>query len=137
MLTLKKLRTWDFYSCFPVAVEMACQMLNLAIDDPRGFTVTGGLPYAGGPASAYTLHSLAAMVGRLRENPGDRGLVTGNGWYLTKHSAAVLSSAPKPTAEFCADLVDPLPAAGAAREPKIVNTDATGRGEIEGLHRAL
>jgi acetyl-CoA C-acetyltransferase len=76
---------FDFYSCFPVAVELACQELGLAEDDPRGFTVTGGLPYAGGPASNYTLHALAALRQRLRERPGAQGLVTGNGWYLTKH----------------------------------------------------
>ena len=37
----------DLYSCFPVAVEMACEELGLAEDDPRGLSVTGGLPYAG------------------------------------------------------------------------------------------
>jgi acetyl-CoA C-acetyltransferase len=84
----------DFYSCFPSAVEMACRMLGLEIDDPRGFTVTGGLPYAGGPGSAYTLHSLATMALRLREQPDARGLVTGNGMYLTKHAASVWSARP-------------------------------------------
>ena len=83
---------FDFYSCFPIAVEMACEMLGLDVKDSRGFTVTGGLPYAGGPASAYTLHSLAEMVVKLRKERGSKGLVTGNGWYLTKHSAAVLAS---------------------------------------------
>ncbi len=85
----------DFYSCFPVAVEMACEMLGLDEDDPRGFTVTGGLPYAGGPGNNYTLNSMATMLERLRAQPGAKGLVTGNGWYLTKHSACVLSSAPR------------------------------------------
>ena len=61
---------FDFYSCFPVAVEVACDMLGLDESDPRGFTVTGGLPYAGGPGNAYTIHSLAAMVERLRRGPG-------------------------------------------------------------------
>lgn len=84
----------DFYSCFPAAVEMAIRMLGLDVDDPRGFTVTGGLPYAGGPGSAYTLLSLATMTDRLRERPGDIGFVTGNGFYLTKHAASVWSTAP-------------------------------------------
>jgi acetyl-CoA C-acetyltransferase len=92
---LEEIAAFDFYSCFPVAVEMACDMLGLAEDDPRGLTVTGGLPYAGGPGNGYTLHALAAMVERLRREPGARGLVTGNGWYLTKHSALVLASAPR------------------------------------------
>jgi acetyl-CoA C-acetyltransferase len=93
--SLEAVGHFDFYSCFPVAVEMACEMLGLAEDDPRGLTVTGGLPYAGGPGNDYTLHAVAAMVERLRRDPGARGLVTGNGWYLTKHSAAVLASAPR------------------------------------------
>ncbi|HME73788.1 MAG TPA: acetyl-CoA acetyltransferase [Myxococcota bacterium] len=96
--TLAELHAMDFYSCFPVAVEMACEMLGLSEEDPRGFTVTGGLPYAGGPGNNYTLHAVAAMVERLREVPGRQGLVTGNGWYLTKHSACVLASAPRPGA---------------------------------------
>jgi acetyl-CoA C-acetyltransferase len=94
--TLGELDALDFYSCFPVAVEMACEMLALPEDDARGFTVTGGLPYAGGPGNNYTLHAVASMVERLREVPGRRGLVTGNGWYLTKHSACVLASARRP-----------------------------------------
>jgi acetyl-CoA C-acetyltransferase len=85
----------DFYSCFPVAVEMACEMLGLDEGDPRGFTVTGGLPYAGGPGNNYTLHALATMAERVGAEPGAKGLVTGNGWYLTKHTATVVSSAPR------------------------------------------
>jgi acetyl-CoA C-acetyltransferase len=59
--------------------------------------VTGGLPYFGGPANDYTTHSLAQMARELREGRGRTGLVTGNGWYLTKHSAAVLSVEPPGT----------------------------------------
>ena len=93
--TLDEIDLIDFYSCFPVAVEMACEMLSLDESDSRGLTVTGGLPYAGGPGNGYTTHSLAAMVERLRERPGALGLLTGNGWYLTKHSALVCSTAPR------------------------------------------
>jgi acetyl-CoA C-acetyltransferase len=68
-------------------------MLGLDEGDPRGLTVTGGLPYAGGPGNNYCLHAVAAMLERLRARPGAKALVTGNGWYLTKHSASVLASA--------------------------------------------
>jgi acetyl-CoA C-acetyltransferase len=84
----------DFYSCFPSAVSMACEMLGLAGDDSRGLTLTGGLPYAGGPGNSYSFHSLATAVTRLREKTGEHALVTGNGWYLTKHSATILSRRP-------------------------------------------
>lgn len=121
----------DFYSCFPVAVEMACQMSGLDLDDKRGFTVTGGLPYAGGPASAYTLHSLATMVNKLRGKTSEKGLVTGNGWYLTKHSAAVLSSEPHPVSLPKAGLVSSLPSGAMETKPCEVNEKADGTGTIE------
>ncbi|MDZ7678611.1 MAG: hypothetical protein U5K29_08655 [Acidimicrobiales bacterium] len=91
---LDEIDLFDFYSCFPSAVEMACRMLDLELDDPRNFTITGGLPYAGGPGSAYPLHSLATMHQRLRERPDAKALITGNGFYLTKHAASVWSGLP-------------------------------------------
>jgi acetyl-CoA C-acetyltransferase len=89
---VEKVAHFDFYSCFPVAVGFAMDALGLSLDDPRGTTVTGGLPYAGGPGNNYTTHAIAAMVDRLRAEPGKIGLVTALGWYLTKHSAGVYSS---------------------------------------------
>ena len=120
---------FDLYSCFPVAVEMACKVLGLEIDDPRGFTVTGGLPYAGGPASAYTLHSLAEMVRCLIENPGHTGMVTGNGWYLTKHSATILASSPNDAPRN--GLIDDLPSRKMQTTAREVNPEPDGPGIIE------
>lgn len=90
---LDKVQFIDLYSCFPVAVEVGAESLGLALDDPRGLTVTGGLPYAGGPGNNYVMHSIATMVERLRAKPGAYGLITGNGWYLTKQSTGVYSTA--------------------------------------------
>ena len=50
-ITTADLGLFDLYSCFPSAVEVGVEELGLALDDPRGFTVTGGLPYAGGPGN--------------------------------------------------------------------------------------
>lgn len=86
----------DLYSCFPVAVELGCEAYGVAEDDPRGLTVTGGLPYAGGPGNNYPMHSLARTIERLRAHPGAKGLITGNGWYVTKHSACVFGTEPNP-----------------------------------------
>ncbi|MGC5011154.1 acetyl-CoA synthetase [Streptosporangium sp. DT93] len=83
----------DLYSCFAVALRAACAATGFDPLDPRGLTVTGGLPYAGGPASDYVLHSTAAMAERLRAAPG-HGLVTGVGMHLTKHTSAVWSTEP-------------------------------------------
>ena len=84
----------DLYSCFPVAVEIACDMIGLAHDDPRGLTLTGGLPYFGGPGNNYSLHGIAEVVARCRAAPGAWGLVFANGGFLTKHSFGVYSTAP-------------------------------------------
>lgn len=93
-LNLADIDYFDFYSCFPVAVEVALQELGLSEDDPRGFTVTGGLPYFGGAGNNYTMHSIATMLERVRAKPGSRGLLTGNGWYLTKESCGIYSTRP-------------------------------------------
>jgi acetyl-CoA C-acetyltransferase len=82
----------DLYSCFPVAVEIGAEEMGLSLDDPRGLTVTGGLPYAGGPGNNYVMHSIAVMAQKLRAKPGAYGLVTANGWYLTKQSTGIYSS---------------------------------------------
>lgn len=123
--SVDELDAFDFYSCFPVAVEVACDMLGLDESDPRGFTVTGGLPYAGGPGNAYTIHSLAAMVERLRAADARTGLVTGNGWYLTKHAATVLSAEPGERALL------PVAAAAASQEPLPVVGEARGSARVD------
>lgn len=90
----------DVYSCFPSAVQVAARELGLALDDPaRPLTVTGGLTFAGGPWNNYVSHSIATMAEKLVANPGQIGLVTANGGYLTKHSFGLYSTQP-PAHEF-------------------------------------
>jgi acetyl-CoA C-acetyltransferase len=84
----------DLYSCFPVAVEIAADMIGISHDDPRGLTLTGGLPYFGGPGNSYSTHAIAEMVARCRARPGSTGLVYANGGYLTKHSFGLYSTTP-------------------------------------------
>ena len=65
--------------------------------DPRGLTVTGGLPYHGGPASGYLTHSIAAMVERLRaRSRRARARVSGVGMHMTKHVFGVYSTTRRP-----------------------------------------
>ena len=118
----------DFYSCFPIAVELAAEAYGIDESDPRGLTVTGGLPYAGGPGNNYSLHALATMVERVRGKPGTTGLVTGLGVYASRHSSTVISSKPK----------DPAHGNAAARSkaaykeaPPVIAEEASGRGTIE------
>lgn len=96
--TVDELTHIELYSCFPVAVEIAADMIGLAHDDPRGLTLTGGLPYFGGPGNNYSTHGIAEMVARCRAEPGSFGLVFANGGYLTKHGFGVYSTVPTPGA---------------------------------------
>ncbi len=84
----------DLYSCFPSAVQIGRDMLGIAPNDPRPLTMTGGLPYFGGAGNNYVTHSIATMVEKLRANRDAFGLVTANGWYVTKHAAGVYSARP-------------------------------------------
>jgi len=84
----------DLYSCFASSVLYAVDALGVAEDDPRGFTVTGGLPYHGGPSSNYTAHAIAGVVQRLRDDGRGFGLVSGVGMHMTKHVWAVYGTDP-------------------------------------------
>ena len=79
----------DLYACFPSSVEVARDSFGIAVDDPRPLTLTGGLPYHGGPGSNYVTHSIANTLQWLRAGHGDHALVHGNGYYLTKHSVGL------------------------------------------------
>ena len=94
--TLADIDVIDLYSCFASAVQIGCQEIGLAKDDPRGLTITGGLPYFGGPGNNYVTHSISEMVRRLRARPEAFGLITANGNYVTKHSFGVYSTATRP-----------------------------------------
>jgi acetyl-CoA C-acetyltransferase len=98
--TIDEIAHFDLYSCFPSAVQIGRDALGIGARDSRPLTVTGGLGFAGGPVNNYPTHGIAAMVDVLRERPGDVGLTTALGWYVTKHAAAVWSARP-PTRPFC------------------------------------
>lgn len=84
----------DLYSCFGSSVHFMQDALGIGAADARPLTVTGGLPYHGGAGSDYLTHAIAQMTRVLREDPGSHGLVTGVGMHMTKHVAAVYSTAP-------------------------------------------
>jgi acetyl-CoA C-acetyltransferase len=88
------LATIDLYSCFPVPVFNICDGLGIAPDDPRGLTLTGGLPFFGGPGNNYSMHAIAETVQRARQAPGSFGFVGANGGYMSKYSAGVYSTRP-------------------------------------------
>ena len=91
---LADLSAIDLYSCFPAPVFNICDGLGLAAGDPRGLTVTGGLPFFGGAGNNYSMHAIAEIIGRARRSPGSYGLVGANGGFMSKYSAGVYSTTP-------------------------------------------
>lgn len=87
----------DLYSCFPVAVELFADALNLSPATP--LTVTGGMPFAGGPLNNYVLQATVAMARKLREDTNACGVVTSVSGLMTKQAYG-LWSAQKSAAGF-------------------------------------
>jgi acetyl-CoA C-acetyltransferase len=78
----------ELYSCFPCVPKMARRTLKLGADVQP--TVTGGLTFFGAPLNDYMAHAACAMVRRLRDG-AQLGLLYGQGGFVTKHHALVLS----------------------------------------------
>jgi acetyl-CoA C-acetyltransferase len=88
--------TFDLYSCFPFPVFVMCDALGLSGDEPRGLTLTGGLPYFGGPGNSYSVHAIAETVIQMRDAPGKFGFVGANGGIMSKYSVGIYSTEPVP-----------------------------------------
>ncbi|HEX7409576.1 MAG TPA: acetyl-CoA acetyltransferase [Candidatus Binatia bacterium] len=121
---------FDLYSCFPCAVQIGRDMLGIAADDLRDLTVTGGLPYHGGPGNNYTMHGIATMLRKLRAAPGTKGLVTGLGWYMTKHAVGIYSTETKPGPWIRQEPATYQAEIDRAPHPELV-TEPSGRAQIE------
>ncbi|MEH6584447.1 MAG: acetyl-CoA acetyltransferase [Halioglobus sp.] len=136
-LDIDAISDFDLYSCFPSAVQVTCNEIGLSTQDPRGVTVTGGLPYMGGPGNNYSLHAIAEIVSRLRNRGKGHGLVTANGLYLTKHSLGLYSTEPAEHEWQALDSgslqrqIDELPTVTLAKDPSgpaVVETFTVGFG---------
>src|SRR6195256_3293556 len=84
----KKFDAIELYSCFPCVPKMARRTLGLGEDVQP--TVTGGLTFFGAPLNTYMTHAACAMVRKLRSG-AKLGLLYGQGGFVTKHHALVLS----------------------------------------------
>ena len=80
----------ELYSCFPCVPKMARRTLGL--DAGMQPTVTGGLTFFGAPLNDYMAHAACAMVRKIRIG-AKLGLLYGQGGFVTKHHALVLSAA--------------------------------------------
>lgn len=113
--------TFDLYSCFPFPVFVICEALGLSGDDPRGLTLTGGLPYFGGPGNSYSVHGIAETVFQMRDQPGRFGFVGANGGIMSKYSVGVYSTEPvewrsSRSAELTAQVAE-LPTVPVTKQP--------------------
>lgn len=89
-----KLSAVDLYSCFAIPIFNLLDAFKLQRDDPRCWTLTGGLPFFGGAGNNYSAHGIAEAVARCRSAPGSFALVGANGGIMSKYAAAVYSTAP-------------------------------------------
>jgi acetyl-CoA C-acetyltransferase len=123
----KKFDAIELYSCFPCVPKMARRTLGLGPDVQP--TVTGGLTFFGAPLNTYMTHAACAMVRQLRG--GARlGLLYGQGGFVTKHHALVLSR--EAAKEALAQ--DTSVQAEADRHRRAVPefvTEAEGKGKVE------
>jgi acetyl-CoA C-acetyltransferase len=92
----------ELYSCFPIAVEIYAEELGLA--PTRDLTVTGGMPFAGGPFNNYVLQATCRMGTLIRAGAGRNGLVSSVSGILTKQGFGLWSDAPGAAAFAAADV---------------------------------
>lgn len=115
---------FDIYSCFPCAVTSACKAMGIdPSSETRALTVTGGLPFFGGPGNNYSLHGIASMAERLRAQPGAFGLVLANGGWMTKEAAGIYSTARPDTFTPTAPAAKPV--------ERVEIAEAPGAGTLE------
>ena len=84
----------DFYSCFAIPVFNQIDHFGLSVDDERGLTLTGGLPFFGGAGNNYSAHAIAEAVQRVRGDPGSYALVGANGGWMSKYATGIYSTDP-------------------------------------------
>ena len=117
----------ELYSCFPCVPKMARRTLGLGADVQP--TVTGGLTFFGAPLNTYMTHAACAMVRKLRSG-ASLGLLYGQGGFVTKHHALVLSRQPPRTALAQDTSVQAEADRHRGVVPEFV-TEASGKGKVE------
>jgi acetyl-CoA C-acetyltransferase len=123
----RKFDAIELYSCFPCVPKMARRTLGLGADVQP--SVNGGLTFFGAPLNTYMTHAACAMVRRVRDG-AKLGLLYGQGGFVTKHHALVVSTMPPRDA-----LAQETSAQGEADRnkravPEFV-TEASGEGKVE------
>ena len=92
----------ELYSCFPVAVLGFAEELGLL--NKKNLTVTGGMPFAGGPLNNFVLQSTVKMLEVMQLENKNYGLVSNVSGMNTKQAFSLYSKIPR--AFVMADVTD-------------------------------
>ncbi|MEL6857691.1 MAG: acetyl-CoA acetyltransferase [Pseudomonadota bacterium] len=123
-LTAADIGAFDLYSCFPCAVFSSMAVLDIDhTSETRPLTLTGGLPFFGGPGNNYSMHGIVSMTEWLRAHPGQSGLVLANGGWMTKEAVGIWST--KAPERFSA--VEPM----AKPTEKVALSNSAARATVE------
>jgi acetyl-CoA C-acetyltransferase len=125
----RELTAAELYSCFPAAIQSFARDLRLG--DACPWTVTGAMPFAGGPYNDASLEGVARMVEVLRDGGGVRrvGLVANLSGIFGKQACALFSNVPDAAGYRFEDLTTAV----AARDvPLPLNGDHVGPATIVG-----
>jgi len=101
-LKLEDIDLFDFYSCFPSMVQIIRNALKIKEEDPRPLTITGGMPFFGGPWNNYSLHPVITSVDLIRKNSSLKIMQIANGGWNTKLSVVIYGKNP-PIKSWTAD----------------------------------
>ena len=97
-VTTQDITAAELYSCFPSAIQSFAH--DLKLENVCPLTVTGGMPFAGGPFNSFSLEGVARMAEVLRSGEPGRalerlvGLVSNLSGIFGKQGCVVLSNKP-------------------------------------------
>jgi len=123
----------ELYSCFPAAIQSFARDLKVAETCP--WTVTGAMPFAGGPYNSFSLEGVARMVEVLREGEGNDGserrigLVSNLSGIFGKQACALFSNLPNADGYHCEDITA---AVAACDFPLALDGDYVGPATVVG-----
>ena len=122
----KSIDYYDLYSCFPIAVQMFCDSLNINLSSST--SITGGMSFAGGPLNHYVLSSTTQLIEKMRKKKNKIGLITGISGVMTKQSFALWTNNYIDNFSF----EDVTSKAKQIDKPKTLSAESSGTGVIVG-----
>ena len=123
-ITIDEIEALELYSCFPVAVLQFAE--ELGILGRKDLTVTGGMPFAGGPLNNFVLQSTVKVLEVMQAQNNNFGMVSNVSGMNTKQAFSVFSKQPRAFA--LADVTDAVIADSPALE---VLNDYSGTASIK------